>query len=123
MVEFALECSRWCVLYDVVEDIEASWREIGGKFGEEVYIVGVMSFDASVTDKTEWYQETFQRCVRVEIEIVLIQTFGILENGDYCVLANDEQAFNFLIEKMKCLWKFLMKLYGKGGLGIIVEKV
>ncbi len=120
-----LDVVTGAVLHDVAEDAGVSFVEIKDKFGETVAgIVESLTFNTAISDRAARYKDAYQRSVDWGTESVLIRAYDILVNSDYYVLAKDEQAYKFLLEKMKYfidiskesigdrdVWKSLSKRY------------
>lgn len=90
------------LLHDILEDTEASPKDLQDKFGEKVTnIVSSNSFNTSIEDKTDQFKDMFDRCVIYGKEAVIVKAADILDNSNYIQFVNDTEMREWLLFKMK----------------------
>ncbi|MFD3157290.1 HD domain-containing protein [Haloimpatiens sp. FM7330] len=90
------------LLHDILEDTETSINDLNDKFGIRVTkIVAANSFNTSIGDKTEQFQDMFNRCKEYGKEALIIKAADIMDNSNYIQFVNDKKTINWLLFKMK----------------------
>ncbi len=89
------------ILHDLLEDTAVKAEEIKDKFGSTVLeIVQANSFNREIKDKSQRYQDNFNRCFKQGKQALIVKAADILDNSAFYHLAADEQAYQALINKM-----------------------
>ena len=64
-------------------------------------IVSATSFNTSINDKTEQFQDMFNRCLKCGKEALIVKAVDIMDNNSYIQLVNDRKTRDWLLFKMK----------------------
>lgn len=98
------------LLHDLLEDSDASIKEIRQEFGNKVAcLVQANTFDKSITDKNKRDTEAIDRCVKEGREAAIIKAADIIDNSNFYYLAPVEIQ-PLLFEKMKYFIKISSKI-------------
>ena len=90
------------LLHDILEDTETPINALHDKFGSNVTkIVSATSFNTSINDKTEQFQDMFNRCLKCGKEALIVKAVDIMDNNSYIQLVNDRKTRDWLLFKMK----------------------
>ena len=85
-------------LHDLLEDSDTTQEEIKKKFGSGVAtIVKANSFSSKTIGKIEQYKETFQKCLKMGNEALIVKASDILCNAPFYKIGN---WLTFGIDKM-----------------------
>jgi (p)ppGpp synthase/HD superfamily hydrolase len=91
------------ILHDLLEDTDVSFNDLKDKFGDNIAcLVQACSFDASIRDKKEQYDEVFARCLKEGKEALLVKIVDLVDNLPYMLdvkYAGDLR--DFLQEKIR----------------------
>jgi (p)ppGpp synthase/HD superfamily hydrolase len=93
-------------LHDLIEDSATTEYDIAIEFGDGVAkLVKALTFDESITDQDERYQENFQRCLAAGEGAMVIRAVDLLMNSSF--YQNDgSEKYGYLVRK----WKTFMEL-------------
>ncbi len=90
------------LLHDILEDTETPINYLHDKFGSNVTkIVSATSFNTSINNKTEQFQDMFNRCLKCGKEALIVKAVDIMDNSNYIQLVNDKKTRDWLLFKMK----------------------
>ena len=72
------------ILHDLLEDTDISFDALKEKFGDKIArLVQACSFDPSIKDKKEQYNEVFARCLKEGKEALLVKIADLIDNLPY----------------------------------------
>jgi len=91
------------ILHDLLEDTDLSYDILKRKFGEKIArLVQACSFDVSIKDKKEQYNEVFTRCLQEGKEALLVKIADLIDNLPYMLDAQYAgDLCDFLQEKIR----------------------
>jgi len=90
------------LLHDILEDTETPINNLHDKFDSNVAkIVSATSFNTSINDKTEQFQDMFNRCLKCGKEALIVKAVDIMDNSSYIHLVTDRKTRDWLLFKMK----------------------
>jgi len=90
------------LLHDILEDTDTPINDLCDKFGSNVAkIVSAASFNTSINDKTEQFQDMFNRCLNCGKEALIVKAVDIMDNSNYIQLVTDRKTRDWLLFKMK----------------------
>lgn len=89
-------------LHDLLEDTAVEAEEIKQRFGSHILdIVQATSFDRSIEDRYERFEDTFSRCKEQGREALIVKAADILDNSDHYHLASSKEDKEYLLSKMQ----------------------
>ena len=89
------------LLHDILEDTDTPINDLCDKFGSNVAkIVSATSFNTSINDKTEQFQDMFNRCLNCGKEALIVKAVDIMDNSNYIHLVTDRKTRDWLLFKM-----------------------
>lgn len=90
------------ILHDVLEDTSITEEELRERYGSEVtHLVQALTMDLEVSNKTDRYQENFQRCKGLGFPALIIRAADLLDNVDYYHLAATVDLEKWLYSKLR----------------------
>jgi len=99
---YSTEIVLAALLHDLLEDSKTTLKNIESLFGKEVAIlVKANSDNKGIVNKRQRYLDTFDRCLSLGKDALLIKTADILDNSDYYSFIEDRAIFLGLIEKLR----------------------
>ena len=90
------------ILHDILEDTKVAEAEVESAFGSRVLeLIKALSYDETITDKTERYKDMYARTLLLGKEAVVIKAADLQINGIYIRLVSEKAQQEFLINKVK----------------------
>lgn len=89
------------LLHDLLEDTGIEYPDIKERFGDRIAsLVGVLTFDKTIEDKTEGYRSNFDNIAKSGKEALIIRSADILDNAGYYHLVEDVEEHKWLLDKL-----------------------
>ena len=103
------------LIHDLPEDSKTTLEETKSKFGSRVAeLVEAVTFNDKIADEKERYLDTYNRCVKVGKDALVIKAADILDNSYYYKFTKDKKLYKWLLfKKLKHFIDNSEKIIGK----------
>lgn len=101
-LEKPVELVQAGILHDLIEDSDCTGKDIKNEFGESVAnLVSTLTFDKTITDYKERWQEAIQRIIDAGTDAMIIKVVDNMLNFPYYIKILDKKKREELIWKYK----------------------
>lgn len=102
------------LLHDILEDSNASLKEVERKFGPKIAeLIRLLTFDSSIKDKTARYKRNFLSAKESGKEALVIRAVDLLDNSGYYHLVKDRRLYQWLLDKLDYFLEISREIIGQ----------